>query len=296
MWDVEAANEQWASSPVVMHDNHQDMVKGVEWIGDAQEPHCLLSCALDGLIIQWRHDARKNQLEASSYFLLLAENVRLHKKPISGTTTAYIGVTSLAKNHFDHSVFVMGTEGGGVLQGSLSLSKPIAPVVDSHASVERTYSCPVVARFPPHRGHTLDIHSSPFERNVFASAGIDREVKVFSLLQTEAVLSVQLPEPVSRVRWSPSQPTLFAALQGDGRLAFYDLRRTTAPVAEFAPDGHNATGTSLEFCTRSRDLLFAGRGPGTAQVWQLGSRLVAASEANQGDLIRSVANGSFVPD
>uniref|UniRef100_A0A131YN45 WD repeat containing protein 34 like n=1 Tax=Rhipicephalus appendiculatus TaxID=34631 RepID=A0A131YN45_RHIAP len=187
----------------------------------------------------------------------------------------------------------MGTEGGGVLQGSLSLSRPIAPVVNGHASLERTYSCPIVARFPPHRGHTLDVHSSPFERNVFASGGIDREVKVYSLLQLEPVLTIQLPEAATRVRWSPSQPVLLAALQGDGRLGFYDLRRTTAPVAEFVLRDEGGAGTSLEYCAHSPDLLFVGRGPGNTQVWQLGSKLVAAGEVNQSDFIRDMASGTF---
>ncbi|KAL1439968.1 hypothetical protein MTO96_009793 [Rhipicephalus appendiculatus] len=278
LWDMQNASDQWASSPTVMHDNHRDLVKCTEWIGNTQESNSLLSCGLDGLVIQWRYDSRKSHLEATNYFLLLAENVRLHKQIPSAASGAHVGVTSLAKNNFDDEVFVMGTEGGGVLQGSLSLSRPIAPVVNGHASLERTYSCPIVARFPPHRGHTLDVHSSPFERNVFASGGIDREVKVYSLLQLEPMLTIQLPEAATRVRWSPSQPVLLAALQGDGRLGFYDLRRTTAPVAEFVLRDEGGAGTSLEYCAHSPDLLFVGRGPGNTQVWQLGSKLVAAGE------------------
>ncbi|KAH9362679.1 hypothetical protein HPB48_001224 [Haemaphysalis longicornis] len=171
------------------------------------------------MVIQWRYDARKNKLEPINYFLLLAENARLHTKVLGGTSGTYVGVTSLSMNYFDHTLFVMGSEGGGVLEGSLALSKPIA-VVDSHVPADRTYNCPVVARFPPHRGHCLDVHSSPFERNLFASAGMDREVKVCSLLQC------------------------------GGRLAFYDVRNTTTTVAELTPDVKNCTGTSLEFCPR----------------------------------------------
>ncbi|XP_077543457.1 cytoplasmic dynein 2 intermediate chain 2-like [Haemaphysalis longicornis] len=271
------------------------MVKRMQWIGDSAEPHGLLSCGLDGMVIQWRYDARKNKLEPINYFLLLAENARLHTKVLGGTSGTYVGVTSLSMNYFDHTLFVMGSEGGGVLEGSLALSKPIA-VVDSHVPADRTYNCPVVARFPPHRGHCLDVHSSPFERNLFASAGMDREVKVCSLLQLTAVLSIHLEEPVARVRWSPSQPTLLVALQCGGRLAFYDVRNTATTVDELTPDGKNCTGTSLEFCPRSRDLLFTGCGPGAAQVWQLGSKLAAASDANQKDTVRQLASGSFVFD
>ncbi|XP_050049437.2 cytoplasmic dynein 2 intermediate chain 2-like [Dermacentor andersoni] len=296
IWDMQNTSDQWASSPNVMHDNHRDLVKCVEWIGNAEDSNFLLSCGLDGMVIQWRHDTRKSNLEVVNYFLLLAENVRLNKQVPSGGSGTHVGVTSLAKNHFDDAVFVMGTEGGGVLQGSLSLSRPIASLVVGHGSLERTYSCPVVARFPPHRGHTLDVHSSPFERNVFASGGMDREVKVFSLLQLEPVLTIPLPEAAIRVRWSPSQPTLLAALQGDGRLDFYDLRRTTAPVAEFPLNTERGAGTSLEYCARSPDLVFVSRGPGNTQVWQLGSKLVAAGEVNQSDLIRDVANGTFASE
>ncbi|KAH6944235.1 hypothetical protein HPB50_002365 [Hyalomma asiaticum] len=254
---------------------------------DITLPRKLLSCGLDGMVIQWRHDSRRSHLEVMNYFLLLAENVRLHKQVPSGASGVYVGVTALAKNNFDDAVFVMGTEGGGVLQGSLSLSRPLA---------HRAYSCPVVARFPPHRGHTLDVHSSPFERNVFASGGMDREVKVFSLIQLEPVLTIQLPEVVTRVRWSPSQPVLLTALQGDGRLGFYDLRRTTVPVAEFTLRGEGGAGTSLEYCVHSPDLLFVGRGPGNTQVLQLGSKLVAAGGINQSDVIRDVASATFVAE
>lgn len=64
------------------------------------------------------------------------------------------------------------------------------------------------------------------------------------------MLTIPLPEAAIRVRWSPSQPTLLAALQGDGRLDFYDLRRTTAPVAEFPLNTERGAGTSLEYCAR----------------------------------------------
>ncbi|KAL3184907.1 hypothetical protein MRX96_030798 [Rhipicephalus microplus] len=234
LWDMQNASDQWASSPTVIHDNHRDLVKCTEWIGNTQESTSLISCGLDGLVIQWRYEPRKGHLEAINYFLLLAENVRLHKQIPSGASSAHVGVTCLAKNNFDDEVFVIGTEGGGVLQGSLSLSRPIAPVVN--ASIERTYSCPIVARFPPHRGHTLDVHSSPFERNVFASGGIDREVKVYSLLQLEPVLTIQLSEAATRVRWSPLAAGVAGSTSGRRppwllRSASHHISRGRVPTA-----------------------------------------------------------------
>lgn len=59
------------------------------------------------------------------------------------------------------------------------------PVVraDSPLLQGHVYKCPVIAGFASHRGHTMGIQCSPFDRNVLLSVGTDRELKIFSLLQ-----------------------------------------------------------------------------------------------------------------
>lgn len=44
----------------------------------------------------------------------------------------------------------------------------------------------------------------------------------------------------------------------------------------------------------SPDLLCAARQRGSAQVWQLDSKLVSASDASRLDVIADIASGSFV--
>ncbi|CAN7991485.1 unnamed protein product, partial [Ixodes hexagonus] len=293
LWDLERDSEQWTSSSATMHGEHEDPVTGMQWGADLAQTDQLLTCGLDGLVLSWQLNHRSGRLEPNERFALLSENIRPHVKMRAGGGGTTIGVTCISVSRFDPTMFMMGTEGGAVLQGSLSLSKPIS-AMDSALEKGHSYKCPVMAGFAPHRGHTLDIQCSPFERNVFLSAGTDRELNVFSLLQPNPVLSLELQDSIAKARWSPSQPLHIATLHCDGCLRIYDLRSAKTPVAELAAGLHSGNGTALEYCRQSPDLLCVARELGSAQVWNLGSKLVTGNDTVQNDLIAEIANGTFV--
>ncbi|KAG0416332.1 hypothetical protein HPB47_006548 [Ixodes persulcatus] len=259
LWDLERESEQWTSSSVLMHGEHQDSVTGMLWGADHSQADNLLTCGLDGVVLSWQLNHRSGRLEPNERFALLSENIRPHMKLRAGGNGSAIGATmdtSLGKGH--------------------------------------SYKCPVMAGFASHRGHTLDIHCSPFERNVFLSAGTDRELNVFSLLQPIPVMSLEMEDSIAKARWSLSQPLLIATLQCDGCLRIYDLRSAKVPMAELTTGSHSGNGTALEYCRQSPELLCVARELGSAQVWTLGSKLATASDTGQNDLIAEIANGTFV--
>lgn len=294
LWDLERESEQWTSSSVLMHGEHQDSVTGMLWGADHSQADNLLTCGLDGVVLSWQLNHRSGRLEPNERFALLSENIRPHMKLRAGGNGSAIGVTCISINRFDPTMFMMGTEGGAVLQGSLSNSKPLPSTMDTSLGKGHSYKCPVMAGFASHRGHTLDIHCSPFERNVFLSAGTDRELNVFSLLQPIPVMSLEMEDSIAKARWSLSQPLLIATLQCDGCLRIYDLRSAKVPMAELTTGSHSGNGTALEYCRQSPELLCVARELGSAQVWTLGSKLATASDTGQNDLIAEIANGTFV--
>jgi WD40 repeat protein len=124
--------------------------------------------------------------------------------------------------------FVVGTDGGTVYRcmflHSSQMEAEFTRALAEPDGRKPTLRSPVKAEFRAHAGPVHAVDCSPFQRNVFASCGIDGTVRVYTTLQSEPVV---LLEPASvylyGVQWSPFRPLVMAVSTGDGRIALYDL-------------------------------------------------------------------------
>lgn len=123
---------------------------------------------------------------------------------------------------------MVGTDGGTVYRcmflHSTQMEAEFTRALADADGRKPTLRSPVKAEFTPHAGPVHAVDCSPFQRNVFASCGIDGTVRVYNTLQSEPVV---LLEPASvylyGVQWSPFRPLVMAVSTGDGRIALYDL-------------------------------------------------------------------------
>ncbi|EEC12161.1 hypothetical protein IscW_ISCW009933 [Ixodes scapularis] len=100
LWDLERESEQWTSSSVLMHGEHQDSVTGMVWGADHSQADNLLTCGLDGVVLSWQLNHRSGRLEPNERFALLSENIRPHLKLRAGGNGSAIGGTDRELNVF----------------------------------------------------------------------------------------------------------------------------------------------------------------------------------------------------
>lgn len=156
-----------------------------------------------------------------------------------------VGVTALALSPSDLDTFLVGSEGGLLLRCSFSSQKLATVLLESQSLPLRA---PAVFSFRPSSGPIHSIHCSPFHRwtqdsahwattivyvlklsmllssvlfsfrNLFLSAGTDGMAHLYSLLQTNPLLSLRVSESHAfEVQWSPTRPLVFAAATGQGK-------------------------------------------------------------------------------
>lgn len=136
--------------------------------------------------------------------------------------------------------------------------------------------------FTGHSGSVEELHWSPNERNVFASASSDSTVKVWDARSKSrsAALSVKVSDTdVNVLTWSHLTPYLLASGHDDGSFSVWDLRHwrdssTSAdaqPIAHF--NFHKEQITSLRWHPTDDSILLACAGDNTLTLWDLAVEL-----------------------
>lgn len=133
----------------------------------------------------------------------------------------------------------------------------VTGVYDARPDPRVLFPNPIAFAYAPHSGAVLALASSPFHRNLFASAGLDGRVCLYSALSA-APLMVLSPSTSARsshhvssvtsLAWSKVRPMVFAAASGDGHVYLYDLYAATGrPVVALRTDGAivSSAGTQL---------------------------------------------------
>ncbi|XP_077779009.1 cytoplasmic dynein 2 intermediate chain 2 isoform X2 [Podarcis muralis] len=179
-----------------------------------------------------------------------------------------LGVTALSFSPFDPTVFVAGTEGGDVLKCWAGAETPAVGL--PHLGGSLPLKAPAQLAFAPHGGPVYSLSCSPFHRNLFLSGGTDGHVHLYSMLQAQPLVSLQLSKKyVFGVRWSPVRPLVFAAATGEGEVHLFDFgQNSQKPSLSVRQSPEPAY--CLEFNPRRAQLLAAGDGGGGVKVWQLG--------------------------
>ncbi|XP_053230076.1 cytoplasmic dynein 2 intermediate chain 2 isoform X2 [Podarcis raffonei] len=178
-----------------------------------------------------------------------------------------LGVTALSFSPFDPTVFIAGTEGGDVLKCWAGAE---TPAVGPHLGGGLPLKAPAQLAFAPHGGPVYSVSCSPFHRNLFLSGGTDGHVHLYSMLQAQPLVSLQLSKKyVFGVRWSPIRPLVFAAVTGEGEIHLFDFgQNSQKPSLSVRQSPEPAY--CLEFNPRRAQLLAAGDGGGGVKIWQLG--------------------------
>ncbi|XP_067826053.1 WD repeat-containing protein 34 [Heptranchias perlo] len=271
IWNSSKTDDPLIARSGMSEDTHHEPVYQVQWIQSPSRSNRLhvLSASTDGKILIWQMDGR-GQLVLQDGFALIVQqmprNVRLNKA--RGDTL--FGVTALSFSHLDKTVFVAGVEGGYVLKCSTEV---LTRAALSSGSVP--LKAPAQFTFSPHCGPVHAVDCSPFHRNLFLTAGTDGHVHLYSMLQAEPILSLQLAQTyLFSVCWSSVRPLVFAAATGEGTVLIFDLGQSClCPAVSIEQNADRKPVYCLAFNPKQPQLLAAGNAEGSVKIWQLSAEL-----------------------
>ncbi|KKA30289.1 hypothetical protein TD95_003872 [Thielaviopsis punctulata] len=133
--------------------------------------------------------------------------------------------------------------------------------------------------FSGHTASVEDVHWSPSEASVFASASADGTVRIWDIRSKskKAVMSVQASNvDVNVISWSRKTQHLLASGADDGTWAVWDLRQwkpnsAPSPLASFAY--HKEQITSIEWHPTDDSIVAVAAGDSTVTLWDLAVEL-----------------------
>ncbi|TMW65539.1 hypothetical protein Poli38472_008181 [Pythium oligandrum] len=184
----------------------------------------------------------------------------------------------------------------------------LAMVYEAKLDPQSLYPSAMDFVFEPHGGPVYDLSFSPFRKSLFVSCASDGTARVFSYLQKEPLLSLEVAPTASylyAIEWSRTRPMVFAVAAEDGNVYVYDLKADrVSPVLTLSAKDSTSGSTrdvksssrsssksttsasatpsittavppmlALDFNPRQRNFLAAGDATGTVHIWKLSWQL-----------------------
>ncbi|KAL2782125.1 cytoplasmic dynein 2 intermediate chain 2 [Daubentonia madagascariensis] len=284
VWDMSRPEDPLLWRTGLTDDSHTDPVYQVVWLPEPRHSHRfqVLSVATDGKVLRWQ-GVGAGRLQLTEGFALVVQQLPRStklKKPPRGETE--VGATAVAFSSFDPSLFILGTEGGFPIKCSLAAEEAALTRMPSSVPLR----APAQFTFSPHGGPVYSVSCSPFHRNLFLSAGTDGHVHLYSMLQAQPLISLQLSyKYLFAVRWSPVRPLVFAAASGEGDVWLFDLQKSSQkPTVSIKQTEDGSPVYCLEFNSQQTQLLAAGDAKGTVKVWQLSTEFTEQGPRETEDL------------
>ncbi|EDO43231.1 predicted protein [Nematostella vectensis] len=274
LWDLSCEDEMLVASSGMGNDSHREPVNKIMWLLDPDskgKKYQILSASGDGKVLLWQVPPIESQdLRLVGGYILQTGAVPRSLRTSKAKGDMEMGVTTLSFSHEDKTLFVLGSEAGGIFKCSVNSRGP--PVGNVTSSVP--LGSPVTFAFAPHVGPVFSVNCSPYHRNLFLTCGTDGTIRLYTMLQAKPLLSL---EPAAgylfAIRWSPVRPLVFSVATGDGRLLIYDMKvNHINPVTTIDVSDKKPVHT-LEYNIHRRQLVATGDSEGVIKIWRLSDEL-----------------------
>ncbi|XP_060562640.1 GATOR complex protein WDR24-like isoform X2 [Ruditapes philippinarum] len=112
--------------------------------------------------------------------------------------------------------------------------------------------------FPAHSGPVFSVNWHPEDKNLFATAGRDKMIKVWDLSKQKCIYTIYSIASVARIKWRPQRRFHIAScsLLVDCSINIWDIRRPYVPFATF--DNHIDVTTSMLFKNKDPHVMLSG--------------------------------------
>ncbi|XP_031555481.1 WD repeat-containing protein 34-like [Actinia tenebrosa] len=291
LWDLSKEDDMLIGSSGMGSDSHREPVTKVLWIIDPDskgKKYQILSASGDGKVLLWQAPSQGSQdLKLVGGYLLQTGAMPRSMRVSKAKGDAEMGVTTVSFSHEDKTLFVMGSEAGGIFKCSINSRGP--PLSTTSSSV--ALKSPVTFAFAPHFGPVFSVECSPFHRNLFVTCGTDGSIRIYTMLQSKPLLSL---EPgagyLFKVCWSPVRPLVFSVVTADGRLLIYDLKTNHInPVTTIEASQNKKPVYSMEFNRQRLQLIATGDSEGVIKIWRLNDDLTT-QRSQELDILNDLAN------
>lgn len=289
---------------------HKEPVMDLDWVYDAHLRNFLLvSVGADGKVLFWTL-ANNLAFPTRGCTLSVGKNSRRHYPASHGGCTLSFSGSSASRRP---KWLVVGEEGGGIVRGQISriMQGPALTeeLLKTKFNLDETFGAlrrgEETFSHDAHVGPVNSIDCSPFHRSLFLSGGQDGSVRLYHILEKNALRQWDpAPAPgtpgvlspygaVTCVRFSKVRPQLFAVSSAEGFIYFYDLgSATSGPEAVLeAPSTQTEVGvrrstkrvgfTAVAFNHKQRDLFAACDLSGKVYIWRLGWKLANKHNGEQ---------------
>ena len=208
---------------------HTEPVVELQWYATgARQNAVLLSMCSGGKVLLW--DGKEGTPVASCGYTLHTRRLGSPDCPLGGT------VFALSVADAESGTFIVGTETGHLLQGSLTRHPAVLlgsydkPASSSEYSDPPFGVTPIVYAFESPASPVLAIAMSPHFGSLFVAGYADGSIRMYVLRAAEplAVWTMAGGAPVSSLAWSPHRPGLIFAGTLEGHLVAYNVARGSA--------------------------------------------------------------------
>ncbi|KAK2156882.1 hypothetical protein NP493_1930g00018 [Ridgeia piscesae] len=281
VWDTSREDETLVATSGISDDTHREPVYKLQWVAATDsKKYNLVSVGGDGRILVWHMSSRKQTLKLVDGFILLTESLPRKERLTARRGDKEMAVTSLTFSPNDETTFLVGSDSGGIFKCSTK-TKGTPASRDVQCSIP--LQSPVTFSFASHKGPVYSVDFSHFHRNLFLSCSTDKSVRIYTVLQSEPVLTLEPgAEYLYSAKWSPVRPLLFAVGAHDGTLLIYDLRQNRAtPTLRLDAGAKKEPVFSVEFSHAQPQLLATGDAAGNVAIWRLNSELTQQQNHEQ---------------
>ncbi|GAX78283.1 hypothetical protein CEUSTIGMA_g5725.t1 [Chlamydomonas eustigma] len=307
IWDLSVEGDSQRGKTDALSDvRHREPIKSMVWqysmnefnkYGNKSQAYRLITLGADGLVMVWTW----HKLQQALYgFKLLWPQPGSSQKVLHGGSCLSFQAGGQQQVLLEgSSTFMVGTEGGKIFKCYMELNdgalKDFAKAASSGERQE--LRSPIKdGDYKPHAGAVFGVHCSPFQKDLFLTAGYDGSVHLYHSLKQQHLMDVAPSEgPLHAVQWSPVRPLVFAAAAGDGQVYFYDLLRVKGLVAPVLAVDASPEGLPVYACafnTKKPDM-FATGGADGIQVWKLPESLSGVRKGEEAVLRRLAAADDF---
>lgn len=294
VWDLSRVDDLVVATSGIGDDAHREPVSKVHWIksqSSKKREYNIISVSGDGKALVWKIDLKKGRLKLYLGFIVMSQSLPRSMKVRGVRGDKEVGVTSVSFSQHDPDLFILGSESGCVFKCNLHAKGNPA---GSHITSSVPLCSPVTFTYSPHHGPVHSVDCSVFHRNAFLSSGMDECLRIYNMLQTQPVLTIE-PEDgyIFSAKWSPVRPAVLGAVTGKGHLLLYDLRNgQMIPAHKIEASPNMVPVYSLQFNHQQKKIIATGDGQGYIRVFRLGSSLTTMSSRDLEVLDGMVCTGT----
>ncbi|KAL3280215.1 hypothetical protein HHI36_017715 [Cryptolaemus montrouzieri] len=229
----------------------------------------LVTASLDGTITLWRFNSSYTCANIYERYKikapLMTERKHAKTRKTSVRNENGVGVTCFDFSKHLPDMFVVGTEGGLVVQ--CSTSKPTK--LKGGTETDPLYD-PVYQYYQHHEGQVISVQFSKVREDVFMTTAMDLQTRIYVIGQEEAARVIFFENSVNPLYWVPNEKHFIFGYGSNGIIQVYNV--ITGKIVENDEIKKNASSNLQAMCYVNpvkTNVIAVGMKKGVIELWRI---------------------------